>query len=144
MRAMLTSDPPDTAAPLVLLAGALSDSAGALLREAGYRVRSAASGAALLRMAGSAPVPGLILLDETVGEQQGLDLLRRLRDDAATQGLPILFVSGSGDEELALALGASDCLGLPLRPLVLLARVQAQLELHRLTALAAAPLGIAP
>lgn len=119
MRAMPISDPSDAAA---------------LLREAGYRVRTAASGPALLRLAVSAPAPALILLGETITDQHGLDLLSRLRDGAATRAIPVLFVSGGGDEELALALGAADCLSLPLRPLLLLARVQAQLTLHRLLA----------
>ncbi|MDR7270638.1 DNA-binding response OmpR family regulator [Pelomonas saccharophila] len=129
---MLISDPSE-AAPL-LLAGTVPDSAAALLREARYRVRSAASAAALLRLAAGEPRPGLILLGETVGDQPGLDLLSRLRDDATTRAVPVLFVSSGGDEELALALGAADCLSLPLRPLVLLARVQAQLTLHQLLA----------
>ena len=118
--------------PLVLLAGAAPASAAELLREAHYRVRSAASPAAFLRLAVSKPAPQLILLGETVGEQPGLSLLGRLQDDAATRDIPVLFVAeadGAGDEELALALGASDCLSLPLRPLVLLARVQTQLRL---------------
>lgn len=135
MRAMLISDPSEAATPL-LLAGAVADAAGALLREAGYRVRSAATGAALLRLA--AHEPALILLGDTVGDQHGLDLLSRLRDDEALRAIPVLFVSNGGDEELALALGAADCLSLPLRPLLLLARVQAQLELQRLMALSTA------
>lgn len=130
MAAMLISDSPGgAAAPLVLLAGAAPDSAAALLREASYRVRSAPSAAALLRLAASAPAPQLILLGETVADQPGLKLLSRLQDDAATRAIPVLFVAEGGDEELALALGAADCLNLPLRPLVLLARVQAQLRL---------------
>ena len=142
MRAMLISDPPDAASPLVLLAGAAPDGASALLREAGHRVRSATSGAALLRLAASEPAPGLILLGETLADQHGLDLLSRLRDDDATRDIPVLFISGGGDEELALALGACDCLSLPLRPLLLLARVQTHLQLQRLLAhSAASPLG---
>ena len=133
MRAMLISDSTDTR-PLLLLAGAAPEGAADLLREAGYRVRSAGSGAALLRLAAGEPRAGLILLGETVGDQHGLDLLSRLREDAAARAVPVLFVSGGGDEELALALGACDCLNLPLRPLVLLARAQAQLTLHRLLA----------
>lgn len=117
--------------PLVLLAGAAAETAGPLLREAGYRVRSAPSAAALQRLAVSVPPPQLILLADTVADQPGLGLLSRLQDDAATRAIPVLFIAGS-DEELALALGAGDCLGLPLRPLVLLARVQAQLRLAAL------------
>lgn len=121
----------DTGAPLVLLAGAAAEAAGPLLREAGYRVRCASSAAALQRLARGVPPPHLILLADTVADQPGLGLLSRLQDDAATRAIPVLFVAG-GDEELALALGACDCLALPLRPLVLLARVQAQLRLAAL------------
>ena len=130
---MLISDSTDTR-PWLLLAGAAPEGAADLLREAGYRVRSAGSGASLLRRAGSEPRPDLILLGETVADQPGLDLLSRLRDDAAARSVPVLFVASGGDEELAMALGACDCLNLPLRPLVLLARVQARLTLHRLLA----------
>jgi putative two-component system response regulator len=129
--------PDDPAAPLVLLAGAVPDSAAPLLREAGCRVRRADSATTLLCLAGGEPAPRLILLGETVADQPGLGLLSRLQDDAATRAIPVLFVAEGGDEELALALGASDCLSLPLRPLVLLARVQAQLRLAALAEVAA-------
>jgi putative two-component system response regulator len=132
MRAMLISDLPDAAAPLVLLAGAAPEGAAALLREAHYRVRSAPTAAALLRLAGSEPGPQLILLGDSVGGQPGMMLLARLQDHAAARGIPVLLVADGADEELALALGAADCLSLPLRPLVLLARVQAQLRLAAL------------
>lgn len=116
----------------VLLAGPAPATAAALLREAGCEVLSATSPAALLRLATALPLPRLILLGETVGDQPGLSLLSRLQDDLATRAIPVLFVAGEGDQELALALGAADCLTLPLRPLVLLARVQAQLRLAAL------------
>lgn len=124
--------PPSETAPLVLLAGAASDTAAELLREAHYRVRRAGSAAALLRLAQAEPAPQLILLGEDVADQPGLGLLSRLQDDAETRAIPVLFMAGSGDEELALALGAADCVNLPLRPLVLLARVGAQVRLAAL------------
>lgn len=127
---------PDSQAPLILMAGALPEATEPLLREAGCRVRQASSVAAALRLAEERPQPRLLLLADVVGEGHGMDLLRRLREQPATRHLPVLYV-GSDDEELALALGASDCLSLPLRPLVLLARVQAQLRLQRLSELAA-------
>jgi putative two-component system response regulator len=125
---------PDSSAPLVLIAGSAALPAAALLREAGCEVRLATTAAATCRLAAANPAPQLLLLGESVGEHGGIELLRRLRNDDATAALPILYVGG-GDEELALALGAADCLSLPLRPLVLLARVQVQLELQRLLAL---------
>ena len=119
----------------VLLACPAPATAASLLCEAGCEVAQAMSPAALMRLATQEPAPGLILLGETVGDQAGLSLLRHLQDDAATRAIPVLYVAQGGDEELALALGAADCLMLPLRPLVLLARVQAQLRLAALAGL---------
>ncbi|RZL89871.1 MAG: response regulator [Variovorax sp.] len=127
-------------APLILMVGALPDAAAPLLREAGWRVREATGVAAAFRQATTSPAPQLLLLADSVGEQRGTELLRRLREEPATATLPVIYV-GAADEELALALGASDCLNLPLRPLLLLTRVQAQLALHRLLALNDAKLG---
>jgi DNA-binding response OmpR family regulator len=118
-------------AALILMAGALPDATAPLLREAGWRVHAASSAAAAFRQAVAEPGPLLLLLADTVGEHRGTVLLRQLREEPATATLPVIYV-GAADEELALALGASDCLSLPLRPLLLLARVQAQLALHRL------------
>ncbi|RTL44200.1 MAG: response regulator transcription factor [Burkholderiales bacterium] len=119
----------------VVLAGPAPLTAASLLREAGCQVLSASSPAMLLRLAGDAPRPRLILLGETVGDQPGLSLLARMQDDALTRSIPVLYVAQESDEELALALGAADCLTWPLRPLVLLARVQAQLRLASLAGL---------
>lgn len=127
---MSITNAPDAAR--VLLAGPAPAEAAPLLREAGCEVLSAASPGTLLRLAAQAPGPRLILLGETVGDEPGLQLLRRLQDAVATRAIPVLFVAGQGDEELALALGAADCLTLPLRPLVLLARVRAYLRLAEL------------
>lgn len=118
----------------ILLAGAAPERAAELLREAGYRVAWAGTPAALWRLAAGQPAPSLILLDETVADEPGLSLVTRLQDDPATRRIHILYFAGGGDEELALALGASDCLDMPLRPLVLLARVRAQLRLAALDA----------
>lgn len=131
-----TSDPDGAR---VLLAGPAPLTAASLLREAGCQVLSATSPTLLLRLATGAPAPRLILLGETVGDQSGLGLLNRLQDAPATRAIPVLYVAQESDEELALALGAADCLTLPLRPLVLLARVQAQLRLAALGGLSGVP-----
>jgi len=126
-----------TEAPLILIAGTVPDGTEALLREAGCRVRLAPTMAVTLRLATEKPRPRLVLLADVVGESYGMELLSRLLDETATRNVPVLYMGG-GDEELALALGAADSLSLPMRPLVLLARVQAQLRLQRLNELAEA------
>jgi putative two-component system response regulator len=105
-----------------------------LLREAGYRVRAATSGAIGLRYARSLPQPDLVLLDISMPEMDGFEVLRQLRADAQTADIPVLFLSARCDDadiERGLALGAADYLGKPVRPLLVLARVRTQLEAAR-------------
>ncbi len=105
-----------------------------LLREAGYRVRAATSGPIGLRYARRLPQPELVLLDISMPEMDGFEVLRQLRADPQTADMPVLFVSARCDDadiERGLALGAADYLGKPLRPLLVLARVRTQLEAAR-------------
>jgi putative two-component system response regulator len=104
---------------------------GELLRES-YRVRAANSGAAALRLAVVPPVPDLIILDVMMPGMDGYEVLRRLRADPVTHGVPVMFATSldaAEDEEYGLKLGAVDYITKPLRPAVVLARIAAHLEL---------------
>jgi putative two-component system response regulator len=106
---------------------------GSLLR-AHYNVQAAPSGERALQIASGAQKPDLILLDVLMPEMDGYDVLSRLRDNAATQNIPVIFVTGldsTEDEERGLKLGAVDYIAKPYRPPIVLARVRTQLELKR-------------
>ena len=106
-----------------------------LLRDAGYQVRAATSGQAGLRYAQQQPTPDLILLDVTMPDLGGFEVLRQLRAHEHTAEIPVLFLSGhhaDADVEQGLAVGAADYLTKPVRPLLMLARVRTQLEAARL------------
>ena len=108
---------------------------GAVLERAGYLVTVSLDGPGALRLAQQAPTPDLILLDVMMPGMDGHEVLARLRADPATAAIPVLFVTALGDpedEELGLRLGAVDYLTKPLKPLVVLARVRAQLDARRL------------
>jgi CheY-like chemotaxis protein len=60
--------------------------------EKGYAVLSAATGASGIRMAEEA-VPDLILLDLRLADMDGLEVHEELRNNSATQSLPIVYVS---------------------------------------------------
>lgn len=97
-----------------------------------FRVRAAKDGAGALRAAASEPTPDLILLDVMMPELDGFGVLEKLRSDPRTRSIPVIFVTALGedtDEERGLALGAVDFLTKPIRPLVVLARVQTHLAL---------------
>jgi len=104
--------------------------ASELLREDGYIVRAANSGPAALRYARQQPVPDLILLDIMMPGMDGYEVLRELQADPATAEIPVIFLTARGeevDEEHGLAIGATDYLRKPIRPLVMLARVRTQI-----------------
>ena len=104
-----------------------------LLREAGYQVRAANSGALGLRYVRRIP-PDLILLDISMPGMDGFEVLRHLRNEPRTAEIPVLFLSALSDDadiEHGLAVGAADYLSKPVRPLLLLARVRTQLEAAR-------------
>ncbi|WP_440106533.1 winged helix-turn-helix domain-containing protein [Acidovorax sp. BL-A-41-H1] len=88
----------------------------------------------------------LLVLDVGLPDGSGLDLLRELRNAAATAALPVLMLSAHGEEidrVLGLELGADDYLAKPFSPRELAARVKALLRRaghgqHAATAAAAA------
>ncbi|MEY2689914.1 MAG: hypothetical protein RL375_4114 [Pseudomonadota bacterium] len=106
---------------------------GELLRD-DYRVRAANSGSVALRLAALAPTPDLIVLDVMMPGMDGYEVLKRLRADALTRDVPVIFATSldaAEDEELGLKLGAVDYITKPLRPAVVLARLATHLELKR-------------
>jgi putative two-component system response regulator len=99
-----------------------------------YRVLVATSGLSALRISEAVPKPDLILLDVMMPEVDGYTVLSRLKQNPATQDIPVIFVtalSESDDEEKGLRLGAVDYIAKPIKPAVVLARVRTQLDVKR-------------
>jgi two-component system, OmpR family, phosphate regulon response regulator OmpR len=97
------------------------------LRQAGFRVEHAGSGAAgLARQA--CDVFDAIILDLMLPDMDGLDVCRSIRSRAA---VPILMLTARGDATdrvIGLELGADDYLPKPFEPRELLARLRAVLR----------------
>lgn len=96
----------------------------------GYQVLEAPNGKAALERLDDKP--DLIILDLGLPDMQGLDLLRRFRDQGVTA--PIIVLSSRGDEAgkvQALDLGADDYVTKPFGLNELLARMRAAMR-HRL------------
>ena len=75
--------------------------------------------------------PDLILLDVRLGSGDGRVVLKALKSNAATKGIPVIMLtgmSGEGDRVVGLNLGADDYVCKPFGALELLARIQAVLR----------------
>ena len=75
--------------------------------------------------------PDLILLDIMLPDLSGLDILRKLKANAATQDIPVIFLTAKGseaDKVTGLELGAEDYITKPFGVLELLARIKAALR----------------
>jgi DNA-binding NtrC family response regulator len=116
----------DTPANLDLLAQ--------VLEPHGYRVLAAAGGRSALSVAASAK-PDLILLDVMMPDPDGFVTCRRLKEDAATCDIPVIFISARDRTESLVAgfrAGGVDYIAKPFNPDEILMRVQTHLRISRL------------
>ncbi|MBI3927295.1 MAG: two-component system response regulator [Armatimonadetes bacterium] len=97
-----------------------------------YRLAVAKNGEQALQRAKDDPPPDLILLDIMMPGLDGYEVCRRLREDASTREVPVIFVTAMGevqDETKGLELGAVDYITKPISPPIVQARVKNHLEL---------------
>jgi adenylate cyclase len=101
------------------------------LLEDEYEVVTASGGLDALQIAQSEAPPELILLDIMMPEMDGYEVMRQLRHNSATSGIPVIFLTALTsieEEQSGLDLGAVDYITKPISPPVVLARVHAHLE----------------
>lgn len=99
-----------------------------------YRVRVANSGKRALEVVMMEPKPELILLDVLMPKTSGFDVLEKLKNNADSKDIPVIFVTGlkgENDEEKGIELGAVDYISKPISPIILLARVKNHLTLKK-------------
>jgi PAS domain S-box-containing protein len=124
---------PHTPQPIILLAEdnqATIDLMYDYLHAKGYAVMMARNGGeALLRARET--MPALILMDIQMPGMDGLEAIRRMRADAALQGIPIIALTAlamPNDRERCLAAGADDYLAKPVNLRALIAAIQSRLQ----------------
>lgn len=105
------------------------------LRRRGFRVTLAYSGVEALKML-RRYCPDLMILDVLMPGMSGIDVCRRLRADANTADLPVIFLTARGQERdriEGLRAGADDYLSKPFNLEELILRVNAVLRRFRST-----------
>lgn len=103
-----------------------------VLSKAGYCVHSAQNGATALELARTLR-PDMILLDVMMPGESGFDTCRKLKADASTEHIPVMFITSLG--ELAsklegLDMGAVDYITKPFMAQEVLARVRSHMNFN--------------
>ena len=105
--------------------------AASLLATQGFTVSEAADGAEALARIASGPPVSLVLLDLSMPDLSGLDVLHELRGHVATSALPVVVLTASTDVHMEVAsmdAGADDYVHKPLESQRFLARIKATLR----------------
>ncbi len=113
----------DVPTNIELLAGVLSPF---------YQIKFATQGARALELADGPEKPDLILLDVMMPGMDGYEVCRRLKENPATRGIPVIFVtarSEAADQTRGFNCGAVDYIAKPFELPVVSARVRTHLNL---------------
>ncbi len=95
--------------------------------KASFQVLAATDGARAVALAQSAQPPDLILLDIMMPGMDGYETLRRLKADARTRGIPVVFMTARGeiaDKMKGYEQGGADYVTKPLDPAFVLSVVR--------------------
>jgi len=97
-----------------------------------YRIKVAGNGPRAIEIAKQHPQLALILLDVAMPEMDGYEVCKRLKEDAVTKDIPVIFITAAHDEaseSLGLQMGAVDYIAKPIKPLITKIRVQKNIAL---------------
>jgi class 3 adenylate cyclase len=122
LRTILVVD--DTAQNIQMIAAVLKDA---------YRVKVATSGEKALAMLAGPEKPDLVLLDVTMPGMDGYEVCRRMKEDARTADVPVIFLTANTEvdrETKGFEVGAVDYIHKPFSPAVVKARVATHLALR--------------
>jgi CheY-like chemotaxis protein len=98
-----------------------------------YRVKIAKSGQKAIELAGQYPFPDLVLMDVMMPEMNGFEACEKLKGDARTQKIPIIFLTALNevaDETTGLQKGGADFISKPINPDIVKARINVHLALQ--------------
>ena len=98
-----------------------------------YKVKATTNPEIALKIAGSAELPDIIMLDIMMPVMDGYEVCRRLKANPITKNIPVIFITSKTDEideAKGFELGAVDYITKPVSPSRIKARVKTHLTLH--------------
>jgi putative two-component system response regulator len=106
-----------------------------ILREilSDYNLSMATNGEKALKVANADNPPDLILLDIMMPGLDGFEVCRRLKANAKTKKIPVIFLTAKSDlesETKGLELGAVDYINIPVSPPIILQRLKTHFSLQ--------------
>lgn len=107
------------------------------LTKRGFRVEAAANGVEALSLIADKGAPDVVITDVNMPLMNGLELVKRLREDRRTARTPIIVLSAAKQEQDILAgysHGADDYIGKPIDLAVLTAKIETILRQTRVVA----------
>ena len=112
----------------------MRETLASLVQGLGYETVAVADGEAALVAVAAAP-PDLLLSDVIMPGLSGLELCRRLKADPATRLIPVILITGLGDDYRldGIEAGADDFLAKPFSPAELRARIRVLLRTKAFT-----------
>ena len=134
---MATTDATNSPRPTVLVVDDVPANLGVLIEflgHTGFKVLVAESGQGAIEQLVYVK-PDIILLDVVMPWPDGLEICRRLKRDAATRDIPVIFMTAlteTVDKVAGFDAGGVDYVTKPVQPEEVLARVRAHLEIRRL------------
>lgn len=101
-----------------------------IVSNAGYKLSAAMTGDAALRYLNTHNSPDLMLLDVEMPDMSGYDLIKKIKSNAATSHIPVIFLTARNDDDnelKGLTLGAIDYISKTTPPQLLLKRIEVHL-----------------
>ncbi len=101
------------------------------LRQSGFDAVGFSDGTAFCEAIDAGRMPELILLDIMLPGEDGISILRRLKQDSRTSSIPVIMLTAKGseyDKVLGLDVGADDYVTKPFGVMELIARIKATLR----------------
>ncbi len=108
------------------------DSLGAILRDEGFEVVATSDGTTVLEKT-QIESPSLIILDLMLPQKPGLEICKALKQNPATQDIPVIMLTGKtkeGDKICGLEAGADDYVTKPFSPRELVLRINRSLGIQ--------------